>query len=191
MTAPARPPAPVALAEGWTVTIDMPVRDFGRRADQGKPVGWLTLNRPPVSVRDKIDKDRIGDAWQRAAYRALERRRIPRDLGRIYLTVQYRFTERHGQEPSNFESTLKHVIDALRPTKTRVQKTRVSQGRGRPPLWVPKQVVEAGWGVIVDDKPEYLVRGPELPPGPYLGRNSPVKGQIILHIQPFPPEEHA
>lgn len=181
MTSPARRPVPAAIAEGWSVPIEMPHHDGTvTRSKRWKPVGWLSLNNLPDTVTKRIYHNKAKQAWLLAAVAALRRARIPRDLGRVYVEIEFRFTEDHQQEPSNYELTVKPIIDAFKPERSGI---RYNPGKRR-----REPFVDHGYGLVPDDKQRYVVRGPELPIGPYLGRKNPIKGMVILHIKPLPPE---
>lgn len=153
----------------------------GRGRSAFKPVGWLSLNDRPGGRGAAIAAWRAKTAWRTAAYNALLRRRLPTGLARIYVQVEFRFPDRLHRDPSNFEPTVKPIIDALQTTR---QYHRKKRGGGL------ELVVEPGIGMVLGDDPRYLVRGPELPVGEPLGRANPIKGVVILHIVPLPPEEN-
>lgn len=178
MTRPATQADPTVLGEDWIrVEIPMPVFDDGPR--QWQPVGWLNSNNLPDTVRKKIIWDEAKALWRRAAYNAYVRARVPTGVDRIEVRIEFRFLENHDQEPSNYEFTVKPIIDALQPLKSYPQKKRKGGTR---------LVIELGAGVIPRDSQRHLVRGPELPVGAPLGKNSRVKGMVIVHIRPLPVE---
>jgi len=84
------------------------------------------------------------------------------------------------RDPSNYELTVKRCIDALQPMRSYVRKHSKTKK--------PELVIELGVGVVEGDDPRYVVRGPEMPVGLPLGTKNPVKGMVILHIYPLPPE---
>lgn len=178
MTAPVDRRAPTAADEdGWLrVEILMPVFDAGKRA--WKPVGWLSMNNLPSTATEKIWWDKAKAAWRRAAYNAYLKAHVPVDCGRIEVRIEFRFTEERGQEPSNYELTVKPIIDALQPLKQYRQRTKTGH----------RLVIELGVGVIPRDDQRHLVRGPELPKGPPLGKKNRIKGMVIVHIKPLPAE---
>jgi hypothetical protein len=181
MTTTADRPAPAALTEqdGWTrVEIPMPVFDSGRR--QWQPVGWLSLNKLPKRAQDSIWWDKAKTLWRRAAYNAYLKARVPTGLNRIEVRVQFRFAEENGQEPSNYEPTIKPIIDALQKQKQYRQRTRSGAWR---------LVVELGVGVIPTDGRKHLRRGPEMPVGDLLGKDNRVPGMVIVYIRPIPEGE--
>lgn len=181
MSAPARRPAPATIAEGWRIEIPMP--DHGPDAParlRGKPVGWLNLNKLTGGVRANQDRWWAKKAWRLAAYLAYQQARLPRGLPCVYIEVEFRFPDRTHRDPSNYELTVKPIIDALQPEKSGVRYNPAKKRR------LP--FVDKGWGVIPGDDPRYVVRGPELAIGEPLGRTNPVKGMVILHIKPFPME---
>ncbi len=167
MINPTARPTPAPGAEGWTVIVDLP-----------PTVRWITLNQRVTTRDGAAARRRHAQTIAGVAYNALMRHRLPTGtedrpgLDRIFLQVEYRFRDRRGQEPSNFEPTLKIIIDRLRPQRQHVQKGEL--------------IVELGIGMVADDKPDIIVRGAELPPGPPLGRKYPGPGQVILHIWPLP-----
>lgn len=160
LTGPAPPP-------GWRVEVTMPV--FG----VGVPVGWQSLNKLPTTVRDKIRWDAARREWRQAAYAAIITAQVPRNLGRISATIELRFPDRTVRDPANFEPTIKPVIDAFGPQRVR----RSPQKKKDFGI-----VVELGRGVIPGDDPRYLTR-PNPIIGPPLGRQNPIKGVIIVHVQ--------
>lgn len=164
MTVPPANPAPAG--EGWRVEIAMP---FTRK---GLPVGWLTLNR---HLHRQVEA-RIAREWRLAAVQAFQVHRVPRDLGRIYVQEEVRTIIRNDKDPGNWEPTLKPCIDALTPGRTYASR-RARKG------WVH----EPGWGVIPADDPAHRV-SPRPIFGEPLGRNSRVRGMVVLHIYPLPPE---
>jgi hypothetical protein len=178
MTVPARRPAPAPVAEGWRVPIDMPVHDSGR--NRGKPVGWLSLNNVAGGAAGAIARWRASKAWRAAAYNALTKAMVPVGLGRVYIEVELRFPDRLHRDPANFEPTVKPCIDSLQSMRRYVRK--------HPKTGRDELVIELGRGVVPGDDPRYVVRGPELPVGEPLGRANPIKGMVILHIRPLPPE---
>lgn len=154
-----------ASGDGWTVVIDMPL--FGE---------WLNLNTiHQMHWGRRWSGQR---AWRKAAYDALSRKRLPKGLGRVRVQVELRFTDRRVRDVSNFEPTLKPIIDALQPQKV----TTSTDKKGR-----KRTVVELGVGLIPGDDKRYLDR-PEAIIGEPLGRKNPVKGQVILHITPLQEE---
>lgn len=175
MTWPASRPEPRPDAEGWRVEIPMPCFHDGRQ--KGKPVDWLSLNKIPASRADAIKHWQAAKTWRLAARDAFRRHRIPKGLDLIYLTVEFRFATNRHRDPSNFELTVKHCIDALQPEKTGKRKS--------PRTGKTEPFVDYGWGVIPNDTPQHLIRGPEMPVGPVLPKGSTVKGLIIFHIVPM------
>lgn len=181
MTTTADRPAPAALAEvdGWIrVEIPMPVFDSGSR--QWQPVGWLSLNNLPERARDRIWWDKAKALWRRAAYNAYLKARVPTGLNRIEVRVQFRFAEEHGQEPPNYEPTVKPIIDAL-------QKQKQYRRRTRSGAW--RLVVEMGVGVVPTDGRQHLRRGAELPVGEPLGKDHRIQGMVIVYIRRLPEGE--
>lgn len=181
MTAPADRSAATALAEddGWIrVEVPMPVFEDGAR--QWQPVGWLSLNNLPKRARDRIRWDQAKALWRRAAYNALRKARVPTGLNRIEVRVQFRFAEESGQEPPNYEPTVKPIIDALQKQKQYPQRTRRDGTR---------LVIELGVGVVPTDGRQHVTRGPEMPVGEPLGKHSRVQGMVIVYIRPIPMEE--
>jgi hypothetical protein len=161
-------PAEGASAAGWTIEIQMPVR-------AGRPVGWLTLNnikKMPWRRRYAIEQ-----AWRKAAYDAFVQAGLPAGLGRIQLTIQFRFADLVQRDRDNQELTIKHLIDALKPLKKKVKTDK----RGR-----SKVSVEWGVGAVADDSPRYIQRTADLPHGTPLGRKNPVRGIVVFHIVQLP-----
>lgn len=180
MTAPA-PIAPPPGVTGWKVVIPMPRFEDGRL--RGELVGWLTTNNIASTVRTKIDKDgkvQLGKIdqdkarrlWREAAWKQYALHRLPKGLGRIYVTLQYETTPASRLRDSpNMEVTAKPIIDALQPEKIVVVKKTSTQRH-------------IGWGVVPDDRDEWVQRGPHQP---WL-RTAPdhVGGRVHLNIIPFP-----
>lgn len=167
--------APTAADEDGWLRVEIPMPVFESGADQGKPVGWLSLNKLPNTVREQIKQKKIAKLWRQAAYNAYLKHRVPTGLDRIYVQIEYRFAENHGQEPSNFERTVKPIIDALQPMRRYHRKTRKGL----------RLVIELGAGVIPTDAQRHLVRGHELLVGEPLGKTNRVQGMVILYIKPF------
>jgi hypothetical protein len=180
------------IAPTWQVVVDMPVFPDGK--DAGKPVGWLSLNNLPKSLRDQIRKNKAAKLWRVAAYNALVKARVPQHLGRISVTIELRFTTRQTRRnAANYELTIKPVIDALGPLN--VYHRRKNTGRGAKNTVVKtatdptEMVVELGRDVVPDDDTRYLIRPGEPLIGEPLGRGSRVTGQVILTIRQIPPEQ--
>lgn len=106
----------------------------------GEPVGWLSLNDHRTHWRERA---RMAKTWRTAAYKAFERRNLPKGLSHVYITVEFRFLVRRRRDPANLEPTVKPIIDALTPTST---KHAVVKGR-------TQMSVLLGWGVVEDDDP--------------------------------------
>jgi hypothetical protein len=152
----------------------MPVWESGKKA--GEPVGWLSLNRLPTTRWQKVAFDKVRGLWRTGAYSALVVARVPRGLARAEVAVELRFTDRTVRDPSNYELTIKPVIDALGPQRIYESKAK-KKDHGI--------VVEHGRGVIPGDDPRYLVR-PNTTVGEPLGRTNPIKGIVTLTIRPLP-----
>lgn len=165
----ARPsPHVPASGEGWTVVIDKP---FG--------VEWLNLNTVHKwHWRRRWDSQR---AWRKAAHGALSRKRLPKGLGRIRVEVELRFPDRITRDASNYQPTIKPIIDALQPQK--VTWSEKKNGKKEP-------VVHLGVGLIPGDDKRYIDQ-PEPTIGEPLGRNNHLKGQVILRITPLQKEAAA
>jgi hypothetical protein len=179
MTNPAARRSPVALAEGWTVEIPMPVDR------KGHPVGWVSLN----GREHWREKHRRTQAWRIAARDAYAAHRLRRGLDHVYIEIVFRFPDRRHRDPSNFEATAKPIIDALQPQKTSIIRDKET---GKPKLKKGGRFEtreDIGWGVVPGDDPRYITRGPEMPVGEPLGRDHPVKGMVIITIKPFPRED--
>ncbi len=168
---PATDPDPV-----WRVVVNMPLFGDGKRA--GQPVGWHSLNNLPASTAEKILYSKAKKQWRLATYAALQSARVPKHLGRIAVDIELRFPEqRDDRNSENFGLSIKPVIDAL--GKTEIKRTTY---RGKPRL-----VVNVGWEVVESDAPRFMVQShPTI--GEPLGRNSKVRGQIILTIRQLPQE---
>lgn len=162
-----------ASGEGWTVVIDMPVFEKGRKA--GKPVGWLNLNT--MRRLHWREHDEIIRLWRQASYKALLAKRLPKGLGRVRVQIELRCVENRIRDVPNYEGTFKPIIDALQPTRVKLRKNR----NGR-----TEAVTELGVGLIAGDDSRYLER--TAVEGDPLGRNHKSKGQVILHITPLQEE---
>jgi hypothetical protein len=157
----------------------MPVHHEG--PDAGQLVGWLSLNKLPVGAKAHARHWRARRAWRLAGKLAYQRARLPRGLDRVYVEVEFRFARRQRRlNPSNFELTVKPIIDALQPEVTGMRRNPKTK------KLVP--FVDYGWGVIPEDTQQHVVRGPEMAIGEPLGPKNPIKGMVILHIKPLPPE---
>lgn len=172
--------APPPGVTGWVVSIDMPVFETGKRA--GQRVGWLDMNHPATTTAARIVHSEIRRLWRQAAKVAYTKQRLPRGAGRIYVLVQFQFNDNTKRDQPNFELTVKPIIDALQPERIVVVKKK-NKRTGRIEL---STQVHLGRGVIPDDSDEWLVRGPQQPKLPPLGRNNPIRGRVVLHIIPFP-----
>lgn len=175
MTAPQGRPAPTALAEGWTVEIPLP---WG--------TNWLTLNKTPRGMSEKIKWNGWKKSFRRHAYEAFEKKMLPKGLARIHLQVTLRFPDRRRRDPSNFRPTVKPMIDALQPHRESDRRfKRTVFGRKTEGV---EHVIEWGWGVIPGDDPRYLVE-PEHLIGEPIGRDPTCPGIVIFRITPLPAEE--
>ncbi len=183
MTSPDLHSPPIDTADSWRVEIPMPVHGPDAPAAlRGEPAGWLSLNNLPVGTKSISRFWRAKKAWRLAARDAYRRHRVPQGLDRIYLVVEFRFPVRNKNlNPSNYEPTVKPIIDALQPEKTGM--------RRNPKTKKLAPFVDYGWGVVPDDAQRHVVRGPELLVGEPLGRTSPIKGMVIITITPFPKED--
>ncbi len=172
--------APPPGVTGWTVAVDMPRFEDGKKV--GQLTGWLDSNNPPTTTRQRIEHGEIRRLWRQAAKVAYARARLPRNLDRIFLLVQFQFADARPRDQANFEPTLKPVIDALQRERiVVVRKTNPKTGR----VTLDTQT-HLGWGVIPNDGDEHLVRGQQQPKLPPLGKHSTVGGRVVLHIIPFP-----
>ncbi len=171
MSAPASRPESADTAKVWRVEVVMPVHTEGR--NRGKPVGWQSLNNLPANVQQKIDWDRARREWRIAAYIATVAAAVPRHLGRIEVTVEFRFPTRGDRDPGNLEPTVKPCIDALGPQRVYRSKAKKKDFG---------LVVELGRGVIETDSPRHLAR-PDPIIGEPLGTKNPIKGMVILHVR--------
>lgn len=180
MTGPAHLTAPPPGVTGWVVAIDMPRFEDGERA--GELVGWLQMNKPPTSTRQKIQHTEIRRLWRQAAKAAYGRQKVRRNLGRVYVLVEFQFADNIKRDQPNFEPTVKPIIDALQPQRV-VPIKKKNKRTGRIEL---STQVHLGWGVVPDDADEWVVRGPQQPKLPPLGRDSHIGGRVVLHIIPFP-----
>lgn len=173
MSAP-QPAAPVVppSGEGWTVVVNMPCWESGKK--KGQPVGWLNMNEG----RHKMTAWRMSKAWRKAAFDALTIARLPRGLPRVRIQFELRFTTKQtARNAANYELTIKPVEDAAGPKKVKIRRDPRTGGK--------KPVVEWGVGLVAGDDKRYIDR-PEVIIGPPLGRDHKSKGQVILHITPLP-----
>lgn len=192
MSRPAPHPTVPPSGEGWTVVIDMP--GPGPRG-QGKPVGWLNLNT--VSGMHWKKRWPIEVSWRAQAFRALTKHRLPKAppptgqieqvaVQRYRVEVELRFTDATVRDASNYQPTIKKVIDALGPYEIKMVMDR-KRGVKRP-------VEHLGCGLIVADDRRYIEQ-PEPTIGPKItrrrypdGRLITPDGQIVLRITPLQPE---
>lgn len=158
-----------ASGDGWTVIVDMPAR-----------AEWLNLNT--VHNWNWRRRWQSEVAWRKAAHDALKRKRLPKGLDRVRVDVELRFPDRRVRDASNYEPTLKKIIDALQPQTVTWTTDKKTGGK--------KPVVHLGVGLIPGDDKRYMDR-PEPTIGEPLGRNNPVKGQVILRITPLQKQEAA
>lgn len=167
-------PAADTGVKTWTVEIPLPIG-----AD------WISLNRAPAHLGEKISRDRLKKNLRRLAFEALADAHVQQELGRVRVQVELRFTDRRTRDASNFEPTVKPIIDALQPTRKYRRETKKRVG-GRT-VTVPEIVTEWGWGVVEGDDRRYLER-PEPIIGEPIGRKTGRKGVVVLHITPLVPE---
>ncbi len=178
MSDPADRPTPTTIDREWRVVVGMPV--FGDGAKAGRPVGWQSLNKLPTGVRQKIEWDKAKKLWRAAAYIAINAAGVPQHLGRIEVDVELRFTtSQAARNFTNFEYSIKPVIDALGPLESYTRTIRV-KGQLREQL-----VVNPGRHIVDGDDERYVIRG-RTTIGEPLGRNSRHQGQIILTIRQLP-----
>jgi hypothetical protein len=158
----------------WSVEIPLPIG-----AD------WLSLNRPPRHKYDEIKHNALKANLRRLTFEALRDANVQQELGRIRVQVELRFATQRTRDVSNFEPTLKPMIDALQPTRRykRVKKKKI----GKRTVPVEEVVTELGWGVIAGDDQRYLER-PEPVIGELIGRGTGRKGIVIFHITALVPE---
>jgi hypothetical protein len=158
----------------WSVEIPLPIG-----AD------WLSLNRPSRHKYEDIKRNALKKNLRRLAFDALAAARIPQELGRIQVLVELRFVDRRVRDVSNFEPTIKPIIDALQPTRRYMRKTKKRVGNRQ--VEVEELVTEWGWGLIEGDDKRYLDR-PEAIIGEPIGRGTGRKGVVVLHITALQPE---
>jgi hypothetical protein len=158
----------------WSVEIPLPIG-----AD------WMNLNKPPRHRGEQIRRNALKKNLRRLAFDALADAHVQQELGRVRVQVELRFVDRRTRDVSNFEPTIKPIIDALQPT--RKYRREVTTKIGGRTVKVPEIVTEWGWGVIAGDDRRYLDR-PEPIIGEPIGRGTGRKGVVILHITPLVPE---
>lgn len=158
----------------WHVEIPLPVG-----AD------WMSLNKPARHKGEQIKRNQLKKNLRKIAFDALTEARVQQELGRVRVLVELRFVDRRTRDVSNFEPTVKPIIDALQPTRryTRMNKKKI----GNRIVEVPERVTEWGRGVVEGDDRRYLDR-PEPVIGEPIGRGTGRKGVVILHITPLVPE---
>lgn len=167
-------PTVPASGDGWTVAVDMPRFEKGRK--RGQPVGWLNLNTmKKLHWREQGEIHRL---WRKAAYNALSAKRLPKGLGRASVVIELRCVETRDRDVPNYEPTFKPIKDAMQPMRRYLAKDKKGKD---------KLVIELGVGLIPGDHKKYLDL-PEAFEGSPLGRNHKSKGQVILHITPLQEE---
>lgn len=179
MTGAAHLQAPPPGVTGWVVSIDMPRFEKGKH--RGELVGWLSANTTASTKWGRIEQTEIRRLWRQAAWKQYERLRLPKNLGRIFVLVQFQFVDHTKRDSPNYELTVKPCIDALQPDRVDVRKKKNRAGG-----YTLTTVHHLGWGVVPDDNDEWVVRGPQQPKLEPLGRGNPVGGRVVLHIFPFP-----
>ena len=145
--------------------------------------GWLSLNKAPRGVSEKIKWNGWKRSFRVAAYQAFQQNIIPQGLNRIHLQVTLHFPDRRHRDPSNFRPTIKPMIDALQPHREydrAYNRTVFGRKTGG-----TEHVIEWGWGVIPGDDPRYLVE-PEHLIGEPIGRDPTCPGVVTFHIVPLP-----
>lgn len=187
MTDAGLPMAPLPDAPSWTVPIDMPVWEKGKKA--GKPVGWMTSNRTS-EAEGKWAKMELTEArrlWRQAAftqYMLPRHRQIRLRFGtgrRVHLTFQWGFVNGTHPDVSNLGDTTKPIIDALQPDKTVLRKRKLRGGGFK-----LDTVRHLGIGMIPDDNHLWVVLGAQQPLLPYLGRGPGIGGRVLITITPLP-----
>ncbi|MEV0646043.1 hypothetical protein AB0I28_12335 [Phytomonospora sp. NPDC050363] len=110
---------------------------------------------PFMNSNDRLsrwEKARRTKAWRSSAFLLARVNHLPQGLERIRVDAVLYFTTARDRDTSNYELTLKPIVDALGPDKSRVSKDK--QGR-------LKRVEAPGWGVIPNDTPKHL-SGPHI-----------------------------
>ncbi len=166
-------PAAATGTSTWTVEVPLPVG-----AD------WMSLNRPPRHMGEQIKRNALKKNLRRLTFEALRDARIPQELGRVRILVEMRFVDRRVRDVSNFEPTIKPMIDAFQPTRRYVRTTKKKIGGQT--VEGQEQVTEWGWGVVEGDDRRYLER-PEPIIGEPIGRGTGRKGIVIFHITALEP----
>jgi hypothetical protein len=167
------PAADTGVTTSWTVEIPLPVG-----AD------WMSLNRPARHTGEQVKRNALKKNLRRLTFEALRDARIPQELGRVRVLVELRFVDRRVRDVSNFEPTLKPMIDALQPTRRYVRTTKKKLGGQT--VTGEEQVTEWGWGVVEGDDRRYLER-PEPIIGEPIGRGTGRKGVVVFHITALEP----
>lgn len=167
--------APTETGVGtWRVEIPLPIG-----AD------WISLNRPSQHKYDEIKRKALCKNLRRLTFEALSAANVQQELGRVRVQVELRFVDRRTRDVSNFEPTLKPMIDALQPTRRYKRVTKKKIGNRTVP--VEELVTEWGWGVVAGDDQRYLER-PEPIIGEPIGRGTGRKGIVIFHITALMPD---
>lgn len=121
--------APSTTPQQWRIIIPTP------------PEGFLSLNK--VNRGHWSVSRRIARAWRTAAYQAAQIHRLPTGLARVRIEVVLRFPDRRLRDASNYESTVKPIVDGLGPRRV----YRDKHG---------KLHVDLGYGLIPGDDARYL-----------------------------------
>jgi hypothetical protein len=157
----------------WTVEVPLPIG-----AD------WLSLNKMPRHKGDHIRRNALIKNLRRIAFDQIRAARVPQKLGRIRVQVELRFVDRRVRDASNFEPTIKPIIDAVQPTRQydRTVRKRIGNRLEK----VTEKVTEWGAGLVDGDDRRYLER-PEPTIGEPIGAGTGRKGTVVLHITALQP----
>lgn len=158
------------------------------RVEVPLPIGadWISLNKPPRHLGEKVKRDQLKKNLRRLACDAIRAAGVPEGLGRIRVQVELCFVDARIRDASNFEPTVKPIIDAVQPT--RHYKRNVTKRSGNRKVPVEEKVTEWGAGLVQGDDRRYLER-PEPIIGEPIGRGTGRKGIVVLHITALQPTD--
>lgn len=114
----------------------------------------------------------ITRTWREAVYVHAKAAKLPKGLARIRVDIELRFPTGGRRDSANYYTGMKPTVDALASERRQVVKKGPRAGQ---------IVIEPGYGLIVDDTPEFL-DGPFIRVGPSGKTPGAPFGQVILTI---------
>ncbi len=114
----------------------------------------------------------VNKTWREATFIHAKAAKLPTGLARIRVDIELRFPTGGRRDSANYYTAMKPVVDALGPQRVQVVKRGARAGQ---------TVVEVGYGLIVDDTPEFL-DGPFIRLGASGKRSGAPFGEVVVVI---------